>query len=251
MSELGRRARRLRVRANADTPRTPPGPASSAPRASACAAPSICSSATTGCRSCSEMILADGAEQRRARSTGCCPCSSEDFEGIFGRWTGCRSRSGCSTRRCTSSCPTARTCCWRSSGCARRRRADRRSRPASADRVAWLLHEQNPMLGTRGCRLGLLHPEIYEMQVRAIVRGALARSQSAAGGRRSCIPLVGFAEELRRLRELTERRRSRRTRRRRGSGSIDRHDDRGAACRADRRRDRRARPTSSRSAPTT
>ena len=34
--------------------------------------------------------------------------------------------------------------------------------------------EENPMLGTRGCRLGLLFPEIYEMQVQAIVRAALA-----------------------------------------------------------------------------
>jgi pyruvate,orthophosphate dikinase len=36
------------------------------------------------------------------------------------------------------------------------------------------LHESNPMLGTRGCRLGLHFPEIYEMQVRAIVRAAKA-----------------------------------------------------------------------------
>ncbi|HEX3267691.1 MAG TPA: pyruvate, phosphate dikinase, partial [Gaiellaceae bacterium] len=36
------------------------------------------------------------------------------------------------------------------------------------------LQEANPMLGTRGCRLGLMFPEIYEMQVRAIVRAALA-----------------------------------------------------------------------------
>ena len=36
------------------------------------------------------------------------------------------------------------------------------------------LHEANPMLGTRGCRLGLQWPEIYEMQVRAIVRAAAA-----------------------------------------------------------------------------
>jgi pyruvate,orthophosphate dikinase len=64
------------------------------------------------------------------------------------------------------------------------------------------LHETNPMLGTRGCRLGLVHPEIYEMQVRAIVRAA-----RAVGARDVEImhPLVGFAEELRRLRELTER----------------------------------------------
>ena len=36
------------------------------------------------------------------------------------------------------------------------------------------LQESNPMLGTRGCRLGLMWPEIYEMQVRAIVRAAIA-----------------------------------------------------------------------------
>jgi pyruvate,orthophosphate dikinase len=36
------------------------------------------------------------------------------------------------------------------------------------------LEEANPMLGTRGVRLGVLHPEIYEMQVRAIVRAACA-----------------------------------------------------------------------------
>jgi pyruvate,orthophosphate dikinase len=64
------------------------------------------------------------------------------------------------------------------------------------------LHEQNPMLGTRGCRLGLIHPEIYEMQVRAIVRAARAVE---ATGVEIMHPLVGFAEELRRLRELTER----------------------------------------------
>ena len=45
------------------------------------------------------------------------------------------------------------------------------------------LHEVNPMLGTRGCRVGLVHPEIYEMQVRAIVRAALATRRP---GSRSC-----------------------------------------------------------------
>ncbi len=64
------------------------------------------------------------------------------------------------------------------------------------------LHEQNPMLGSRGCRLGIQYPEIYETQVRAIVRAALAVQ---AHGVEIMHPLVGFAEELRRLRELTER----------------------------------------------
>jgi pyruvate,orthophosphate dikinase len=69
------------------------------------------------------------------------------------------------------------------------------------------LSEQNPMLGTRGCRLGLQWPEIYEMQVRAIARAALAVLER--GGEAPLVeimhPLVGFREELRRLRELTER----------------------------------------------
>ena len=52
------------------------------------------------------------------------------------------------------------------------------------------LREANPMLGTRGCRLGLLYPEIYEMQVRAIVRAAVAveRADRRAAARRDHAP---------------------------------------------------------------
>jgi pyruvate, orthophosphate dikinase len=68
------------------------------------------------------------------------------------------------------------------------------------------LREANPMLGTRGCRLGLQYPEIYEMQVRAIVRAAAAVRERT--GETPLVeimhPLVGFGEELRRLRQLTE-----------------------------------------------
>src|SRR5205085_8455197 len=70
------------------------------------------------------------------------------------------------------------------------------------------LTEANPMLGTRGCRVGIEWPEIYEMQVRAIARAAKA-VQEKSGGDPPLVevmhPLVGFGEELRRLRELTER----------------------------------------------
>jgi pyruvate,orthophosphate dikinase len=68
------------------------------------------------------------------------------------------------------------------------------------------LREANPMLGTRGCRLGLMFPEIYEMQLRAIVRAAIAVRERISDPPLVEImhPLVGFAEELRRLRELTE-----------------------------------------------
>jgi pyruvate,orthophosphate dikinase len=60
------------------------------------------------------------------------------------------------------------------------------------------LHEANPMLGHRGCRLGITYPEIYEMQARAIFEAALAEEQ--AGGKpvalEIMIPLVGFRSEL-------------------------------------------------------
>jgi pyruvate, orthophosphate dikinase len=68
------------------------------------------------------------------------------------------------------------------------------------------LHEANPMLGTRGCRLGLLYPEIYEMQIRAIARAAnvVQERRGAAPLVEVMHPLVGFGEELRRLRAMTE-----------------------------------------------
>ena len=53
------------------------------------------------------------------------------------------------------------------------------------------LHEANPMLGTRGCRLGLMYPEIYEMQVRAIVRAAIARQVVEFHGQEYEIPYSG------------------------------------------------------------
>jgi pyruvate, orthophosphate dikinase len=69
------------------------------------------------------------------------------------------------------------------------------------------LTESNPMLGTRGCRLGIQWPEVYEMQVRAIARAAQAVQERAGEAPLVEImhPLVGFREELSRLRELTER----------------------------------------------
>ncbi|MDX6466344.1 MAG: pyruvate, orthophosphate dikinase [Gaiellaceae bacterium] len=67
------------------------------------------------------------------------------------------------------------------------------------------LSEANPMLGTRGCRLGIQWPVIYEMQVRAIARAAQAVRERTGDAPLVEImhPLVGFAEELRLLRELT------------------------------------------------
>jgi pyruvate,orthophosphate dikinase len=66
------------------------------------------------------------------------------------------------------------------------------------------LHEFNPMLGHRGCRLAITYPEIYRMQVRAIAEAA---AESVKAGDQLIpeimIPLVGMAQELEMLRALT------------------------------------------------
>ena len=69
------------------------------------------------------------------------------------------------------------------------------------------LEETNPMLGTRGCRLGILHPEIYEMQVRAIARAARAVGERSgdAPELEVMIPLVDYERELELVRGLVDR----------------------------------------------
>jgi pyruvate,orthophosphate dikinase len=66
------------------------------------------------------------------------------------------------------------------------------------------LHEVNPMLGHRGCRLGITYPEIYAMQVRAIGEAtAELRKQGVKVEPEIMIPLVGHVKELEILRAQT------------------------------------------------
>ena len=68
------------------------------------------------------------------------------------------------------------------------------------------LHEVNPMLGHRGCRLGVSYPEIYEMQVQAIMEAACEFHKS--GNKiipEIMIPVVGIYEEIRLLKELVDK----------------------------------------------
>jgi pyruvate,orthophosphate dikinase len=68
------------------------------------------------------------------------------------------------------------------------------------------LYEFNPMLGHRGCRLGITYPEIYEMQVRAIMEAACELSkQKIKVVPEIMIPLVGHVKELKSMRALTLR----------------------------------------------
>ena len=68
------------------------------------------------------------------------------------------------------------------------------------------LHEQNPMLGLRVCRLGIVFPEIYEMQVRAIFEAACQLHAQGVDARPDVmIPGVGTKEEMQATRELVAR----------------------------------------------
>ena len=137
-----------------------------------------------------EMILAADEEGRRAALDRLLPIQQGDFEGIFEAMAGLP--------------VTIRLLDWPLHEFlpALEETTDERLR----ERIR-SLQEANPMLGWRACRLGLSFPEIYEMQVRAIVRAAIAvRDRTGAAPLVEIMhPLVGFGEELRRLRELTVR----------------------------------------------
>ncbi len=67
------------------------------------------------------------------------------------------------------------------------------------------LHESNPMMGLRGCRLGIIYPEVYEMQIRAIINAEISCLKKGIKVKPEImIPLVGSYTELARLRELAQ-----------------------------------------------
>jgi pyruvate,orthophosphate dikinase len=135
-----------------------------------------------------EMIMAADEEERRAALDTLLPLQQADFEGIFEEMAGLPVTIRLLDPPLHEFLPPL----------------DRATDERMRQRIR-ALHEANPMLGTRGCRLGLQFPEIYEMQVRAIVRAALAVRERS--GEQPLVeimhPLVGFSEELRRLRDLT------------------------------------------------
>ena len=146
-----------------------------------------------------EMIVADDAAARQAALDRLLPLQRDDFAGIF------RAMDGYPV--------TVRLLDPPLHEFVPKTEADAEALAASSgvplDRLKAkieALHEMNPMLGHRGCRLGITYPEIYDMQVRAIMEAAC---QVAAGGAgvlpEIMIPLVGTVEELSRLRERAEK----------------------------------------------
>ena len=129
-----------------------------------------------------EMILADRGPRREAALAQLLPMQQADFEAIFAAMAGLPVTIRLLDPPLHEFLPD-RTALAVELALAAPGAGARRASSALAERVRQL-SEQNPMLGTRGCRLALLHPEIYAMQVRAIVRGALAaagRGEAAAG----------------------------------------------------------------------
>src|SRR6188472_1580514 len=137
-----------------------------------------------------EMILAADEEGRRSALDRLLPIQQGDFEGIFEAMAGLPVTIRLLDWPLHEFLPSLEEA------------TDDRMR----ERIR-SLHESNPMLGWRACRLGLFYPEIYEMQVRAIMRaaGAVRKRTGEAPIVEIIHQLVGLDEELRRLRDLTVR----------------------------------------------
>jgi pyruvate,orthophosphate dikinase len=79
---------------------------------------------------------------------------------------------------------------------------DRLTHAREAAEIVRDLQEANPMLGTRGIRLAFMYPQIYEMQVRAMIRAAAEAAEAGDSPLvEIMIPLVAYETELRQLRE--------------------------------------------------
>ena len=180
--------RRLKVRANADTPED-----AAKAREFGAQGIGLCRTehmfmADDRLPVVREMIMASGEEERRRALEQLLPLQQSDFEGIFEAMAGLPVTIRLLDPPLHEFLPPL----------------DEATDERMRERIR-TLQEANPMLGTRGCRLGLMWPEIYEMQVRAIVRAAVAVEERTGNAPLVEImhPLVGFGEELHRLRAIT------------------------------------------------
>jgi pyruvate,orthophosphate dikinase len=152
------------------------------------------------------MIMADAEPERRAALEELLPFQRRDFEGLFEAMDGRPVTIRLLDPPLHEFLPAKSELLVERE---RLRRSDDAARIAELERLLARvrdLEEVNPMLGTRGCRLAVLYPEVYEMQVRAIVGAALA-----VRGRGSVepvveimIPLVDYEQELEMMRALVE-----------------------------------------------
>ncbi len=145
-----------------------------------------------------EMILAENETARRAALKKLLPFQRRDFEGIFSTMRGLPVTVRLLDPPLHEFLPED----------VKLQRQLARSMKVSLDRIIRRvnqLHEVNPMLGHRGCRLTVTYPEILEMQVTAIVEAAInCRRKRINAQPEIMIPLVGLASELSMLREKVE-----------------------------------------------
>jgi pyruvate,orthophosphate dikinase len=143
-----------------------------------------------------QMILADDKKDREAALAKLLPMQRGDFEGIF------KVMEGLPVTIRLLDPPLHEFLPQKDEEIAEVAKAAG-STPAKLRARLIALHESNPMLGHRGCRLGITYPEIYEMQARAILEAALNVEEQ--GGKpvelEIMIPLVGFKAELDMLRD--------------------------------------------------
>jgi pyruvate,orthophosphate dikinase len=146
-----------------------------------------------------EMILAETSEERRAALAKLLPLQRQDFEGIL---------------RVMGSRPvTIRTIDPPLHEFLPHEAVDQdalaREMGIPVERIrarVEALHEFNPMLGFRGCRLGIIYPEITEMQARAIFEAAANLSESGVAAEPEVmIPLVGHVRELKHQADIVKR----------------------------------------------
>ena len=136
------------------------------------------------------MIMAREEEERRAALDDLLPLQQGDFEGLFEAMSGLPVTIRLLDPPLHEFLP----------------KREELTDEAELARLAEL-EEANPMLGTRGCRLGIVYPEIYEMQVRAILRAAQAvqKRKGEAPEVEIMIPLVDWERELAVLRDDVDR----------------------------------------------
>jgi pyruvate,orthophosphate dikinase len=137
-----------------------------------------------------EMILAETLDERKAALEKLLPYQREDFVGIFRELKGLPATIRLLDPPLHEFLPHA----------AAQQEDLAKKLGVSAERIARRveeLHEFNPMLGHRGCRLGISFPEVTEMQARAIFQAAVEVQKSGTKVKPEVmIPLVGFPKEL-------------------------------------------------------
>ncbi len=145
-----------------------------------------------------EMILADDKPSREAALKKLLPYQRKDFEGIFKAMKGLPVTVRLLDPPLHEFLPHEKS--------AIKELSDATGVPAKeiATRVSQL-HEANPMLGHRGCRLSITYPEILVMQVTAITEATINSMKKKIDARPEImIPLIGTVQELSILRKLTE-----------------------------------------------